>query len=77
MIETPKTITLYGRGKRRYPVVPGVWADCLKEARRLKVWAARVKDDRKWKAGACQMSLEHLAHVLATGLTDLAKEGYR
>jgi hypothetical protein len=33
MIETPKTITLYGRGKRRYPVVPHVWADCLKEAR--------------------------------------------
>jgi hypothetical protein len=77
MSETPKTITLYGRGKRRYPVVPGVWADCLKEARRLKAWAAQVKDDRKWKAGACQMSLEHLAHVLATGLTDLAKEGYR
>ena len=77
MIETPKTITLYGCGKRRYPVVPGVWVDCLKEARRLKAWAARVKDDRKWKAGACQVSRDHLAHVLATGLTDLAKEGYR
>ena len=77
IIETPKTITLYGRGKRRYPVVSGVWADCLKEARRMKSWATRVKDDRKWKAGSCQMSLDHLAHVLAAGLADLAKEGYR
>lgn len=35
MIETPKTITLYGRGERHFPVVPGAWTDCLKEARRL------------------------------------------
>ena len=52
----------------------GTGADALI---RLKAWAARVKDDRKWKAGACQLSREHLAHVLATGLVDLAKEGYR
>ena len=77
MSKTPKTITLYGRGKRRYPVVPGVWADCLKEARRLKAWAARVKNDRQWKARASDMSREHLAHVLATDLADLAKECYR
>ena len=26
---TPKTIVLYGRGKRRYPIVPGVWEHCV------------------------------------------------
>jgi hypothetical protein len=77
MSKTFKTITLYGRGKRRYRVVPAIWAYCLKEARRLKAWAARVKDDQQWQAGACGMSREHLAHVLAAELTDLAKEGYR
>jgi len=76
-IPTAKTITLYGRGKRRYPIVPGVWEHYLKEARRLKAWAARVKDDRRWKARACRMSLDHLAHVLATDVEELAKEGYR
>ena len=74
---TPKTITLFGRGTRRYSVIPGVWADCLKEARRLKAWAARVKNDRQWTARASDMGREHLAHVLATDLTELAKEGYR
>ena len=73
----PKTVTLLGRGKRRYPIFPGVWVDCLKEARREKKWAATVAHDRRWKARACTMSLEHLAHVLATSIIDLAKEDYR
>jgi hypothetical protein len=76
-MNTPKTITLYGHGTRRYRIVPGVWADCLKAARRLKAWAKRVKDDRKWYANACVVSREHLTHVLATDVTDLAKEDYR
>lgn len=77
MIPTPKTTTLFGRGTQRYPIVPGAWQHCLTEARRQKRWAAKVKDDWKWKTGACQVSLNHLAHVLATDLTTLAKEGYR
>ena len=76
-ILTPKTITLYGRGPRRYPVVPSVWTHCVKEARRLKRWAATVKNDRKWLAGACEVSREHLAHTLATSVTDLATKSYR
>jgi hypothetical protein len=76
-MSAPKTITLYGRGKRRYPIVPGVWAHCIEEAKQSKTWAAQRKNDRRWKAQACRMSLDSLASILASTVEELAKRSYR
>jgi hypothetical protein len=72
----PKTITLYGRGERRYPIVPRVWEHCMDRAREQKAWAAQANNP-KWKAGACDMSRDMLDHFLTTDEMTLAQERYR
>jgi len=67
-------ITLYGR-REESPIVSGVWNDCVREGHNLKRWA-KTADNPTWRAGASQMSVEHLDHVMATDVEELARENY-